>query len=1197
MPSAAFIQKLLSRLKNGDTRSIHLNALPANFARLDVYDLSNIEPGLHLKFLELLLSQASFRFSVSVDPALLFEKKAAEQATDRPSILRKLIKRLNHLDYQEREQVAEHGYHTFGFGYPLLIRRDPNNPDRILKAPVLIWYLRIEKDQRRNNSWIISRSEEQIPVFNELLRAHLESTEMIRMDDLEEMLDEELMDEKKLIGFCARLLSGLNVPFDAGENIATLLPCTNKETLEQVSAASPWIRWSGVFGLYKMQKQSIIRDLNECLAKNIPSEEQNIIPFFEGEVLTPVKLDPSQENVLQQLKQNNALVVQGPPGTGKSQTLTALITQALLNKNKILVVCEKRTAMEVLLGNLKKENLDTLAVLIEDVHTDRKAIVDRVREHLDMQEQKSVSRFRAHEYEQLRAKFLSLQEEINHRINFSNAPFFGDDNWMELLSKSVELEADEENRRVADLLSGFDLPAGLSFTYDEFLNIKERLHTIQEYCGKLSESAFVFDELSPAVFTIQPEAGSVLQQLEQWMQRASQLSESLRSNRAAHGDRFDLLHGLAFKAIDTFSFLVPQFKKLRGLQIQALSAYSSLFEEIRAEGYFAREIQVYPEQEQLSSLMPTLEQLQIRIHVMLDARRDFGHFYTFKKELLSQPPSIQELVQRLMLANAANWPEAFEVYYLRQLIRRTAAEQGWNGHAANQIRILQETDPKLKHQLSAKIRADWEERVGEMLAERPLSDIRYLYNQRKNKVYTSRNSLRKIIHTDFEFFSTLFPVIMLNPSVAASVLPLKAGIFDLVILDEASQLRLEDTYTSLLRGKVKVVSGDRQQMPPSNYFGSEVVFWNEEDDNGAEDFLAESQSLLEYADDAAFRNTYLDFHYRSLHPDLIAFSNHAFYQSRLIPMPEKEAYQALHYRPVGGIYREGINAEEARAVVQYLYGIEAKEGAYPSVGVATFNIFQRDFILDELYEQAYADKEKQAVLQALLAKGLFVKNLENIQGDERDIMILSTTFGPDEHGRFRQHFGPLSRDKGYQLLNVIITRAKHSLYVFTSVPEQVFLQFEPELKQKGNTGKAVFYAYLSYVKAISEENEEQAGHIRNILSAKEVGLSTRSSFDSNGKLKEMLFEHLRQAFGDAVQIHYRLGGFVLDLLILKEKAPFLHISLEQAHHYHPGVAYRIKLHQQEMLANYGILTYHLWSYNWWLDPKAELDKISKIIHG
>ena len=186
----------------------------------------------------------------------------------------------------------------------------------------------------------------------------------------------------------------------------------------------------------------------------------------------------------------------------------------------------------------------------------------------------------------------------------------------------------------------------------------------------------------------------------------------------------------------------------------------------------------------------------------------------------------------------------------------------------------------------------------------------------------------------------------------------------------------------------------------------------------------------------------------------------------------------VFYKNVDGIYKDGTNEKEADEIVHFIYSTEKINDEFPGIGIATFNIYQRDLIFDKLYEQAYADKTKNEKLQSLLNKGLFVKNLENIQGDERDIMILSTTFGKDETGKFRQFFGPLTQEKGYQLLNVIITRAKYSLYVFSSIPEITFSAFEEELSQKGNKGKSIFYAYLSYVKACTENNETQKAFIR-----------------------------------------------------------------------------------------------------------------------
>jgi len=226
---------------------------------------------------------------------------------------------------------------------------------------------------------------------------------------------------------------------------------------------------------------------------------------------------------------------------------------------------------------------------------------------------------------------------------------------------------------------------------------------------------------------------------------------------------------------------------------------------------------------------------------------------------------------------------------------------------------------------------------------------------------------------------------------------------------------------------------------------------------------------------------------------------------------------------------------------------------------------------------------------------LFVKNLENIQGDERDVMILSTTFGKNEEGKFRQFFGPLTQEKGYQLLNVIITRAKHSLYLFTSIPETVFMQFEEELLQKGNIGKSIFYAYLSYVKACSEKNEQQINFVKHALQKNSQQTSKPLSNNSTSIFKQEIFTKLQTKFGIHVKQNYTLGGFILDIVILKNNIPFVTLDFENTQNYHPEISYRIKLHQEKIIEEFDIKTYHVWSYSWWKNAEKEIENIESLL--
>ncbi|MBX3730743.1 MAG: DNA helicase, partial [Candidatus Sumerlaeia bacterium] len=319
--------------------------------------------------------------------------------------------------------------------------------------------------------------------------------------------------------------------------------------------------------------------------------------------------------------------------------------------------------------------------------------------------------------------------------------------------------------------------------------------------------------------------------------------------------------------------------------------------------------------------------------------------------------------------------------------------------------------------------------------------------------------IREVIHggRDVEGGDPLFdlhPVWMTSPETAAQIFPLEP-LFDLVIFDEASQCRLEEGVPVLCRGKGVVVAGDTKQLPPTRFFESAVVGSRQEDADevGSEEGLFQSQQsevedLLGAALNIEIEQSYLDVHYRSTSEELIAFSNEAFYGARLQAIPghpnnrPNEPSIRLHH--AGGIYEERRNPIEAAAIVELVRDYLRRENP-PSIGIATFNLDQRDLIEEELDRVAEEDPAFRMVLAAARERvgqgsfeGLFVKNLENVQGDERDVMMIGTTYGPNAEGRFYRRFGPLGRAGGERRLNVLVTRARLRVHVVTSIPPEVY---------------------------------------------------------------------------------------------------------------------------------------------------------------
>ncbi len=307
------------------------------------------------------------------------------------------------------------------------------------------------------------------------------------------------------------------------------------------------------------------------------------------------------------------------------------------------------------------------------------------------------------------------------------------------------------------------------------------------------------------------------------------------------------------------------------------------------------------------------------------------------------------------------------------------------------------------------------------------------------------------------------PVWLMTPDVASRVLQPRPGLFDTVIFDEASQMPVEYALPSLFRSKLVVVSGDEKQMPPTSFFASKVendeaaIFDGEEPEEGAteeeREAFAETWNRREIKDcpdllqlaRSVLRTRTLQVHYRSKYRELISFSNASFYANGL-SVPVRHPEETIRrLKPIevlrsDGTYKSQTNEKEAINVVEYLSELW-ENSSPPSVGVVTFNRKQADAIEDALEDRAENDAPFRDALMRERERtengedmGFFVKNVENVQGDERDIIVFSTTFGRNEHGVFRKSFGALGHAGGERRLNVAVTRAREKVLIVTSMP-------------------------------------------------------------------------------------------------------------------------------------------------------------------
>lgn len=310
--------------------------------------------------------------------------------------------------------------------------------------------------------------------------------------------------------------------------------------------------------------------------------------------------------------------------------------------------------------------------------------------------------------------------------------------------------------------------------------------------------------------------------------------------------------------------------------------------------------------------------------------------------------------------------------------------------------------------------------------------------------------LRKVITSFYHELFDLMPCWMASPESVSAIFPLEK-LFDIVIFDEASQCFAERGIPAMVRGKQVVIAGDSQQLQPSDLY---QVRWADESTDSPD---AEVDSLLELSA-RYFSTTYLQGHYRSQRQDLIEFSNRHFYKNRLKMLPDfnesENQEPAINFVKVDGLWENHVNVTEVDVVVGLVVDYTDK---YPekSIGVITFNAPQQQLIWDRL-EAVFAERQK------TFPVSLMVKNIENVQGDEKDIIIFSIAYAPDKKGKFNLQFGSLSLAGGENRLNVAITRAKEKILVVSSIwPEQL------EVDEVKNEGPKLLRKYLEYVRSVS----------------------------------------------------------------------------------------------------------------------------------
>ncbi|MEM6668443.1 MAG: DUF4011 domain-containing protein [Pseudomonadota bacterium] len=602
------------------------------------------------------------------------------------------------------------------------------------------------------------------------------------------------------------------------------------------------------------------------------------------------------------------------------------------------------------------------------------------------------------------------------------------------------------------------------------------------------------------------------------------------------------------------------------------------------------------------------------------------------RELANAPDTVRAALKRLDMPVAALEAAVMEEAVERALAARPGLRET-DGAALDEINasvskaltkfreanarmLLDQTRDRFAEKIAITTRPDIDADADFKAAKKQVMKARQDLEREFNKTLRFR-SVRRLLSEDAgKLIPDLKPIWLMSPLSVADVLPLDADMFDVAVFDEASQVPVEDAAPTLFRAPQFIVVGDEKQLPPTNFFGATAQAYDEDEDHD-EDEAPLDLDAASFLGQAAktLPSTLLGWHYRSRSEELISFSNAVFYAGKLISVPAtrltveaepiradsagdgKQHWREVLRRPISfhhtpfGVYERQRNRGEALYIAEMIRGLLTAKPKR-SLGVVAFSEAQQSEIERALDQLAKDDPKFADAYEAELEReedgafvGLFVKNLENVQGDERDVILISVCYAPDARGRMRMSFGPINRAGGEKRLNVIFSRAKEHVALVSTVKADA-------ITNDYNTGAFCLKTYLRYAEAVSTGN---VAAMRRALSAV-APYAADERADRETPIADQIAQALRER-GFEAETSLGESKFVCDVAVRKEggSAHELAILIDgPAHYENPNLLER-HVTKPGVLNAFGWKTLSVLSLDWRARPDVVLGRIERAL--
>ncbi|AHF57736.1 AAA domain-containing protein [Spiroplasma eriocheiris] len=1135
-----YLGGIINKSKNDEEFSLHLTQ--HGFAK---YPILHYHKFLTASF-ELFVKKENKK--ISEESLLKLEKLITEEVN-------KMFTKFYRILQDVKLYLLEKNVNPLYIGWPYI--EGLTQAQKVFRAPLLLWP--VNEITRTKNKIVLATKHEEILLNSAIRLSQIKdgnyNVAEFSFDSLQLTNDifTKAVGDLQTLGFKIKNESALNnltkLNYYKQKDLVLLDPNFNYEkNISQLYEASQLaIVYDSYLGMYNISSTTLYRDYCDLekisdnsvdhLFKNEYQLEEdwdeNRLAYqaelLENSVMAINNYDISQKVAIKKALEKNT-IIQGPPGTGKSQTISNLIINNLCRNERVLFCAEKQDAIKVVYHNMKKiQNYTLMITNLEE----KEAFYNKILESLN-----NINQLHPPvESASYLSKMDALYSDIKNYKKFAQQQSFQE--YLEFLNPV------KENQLVLDyeFLSQFYF---FELEYEDYLRHGDKI-----FHNTMITKKFL------ALFNDYSLLADIYHKL-----AAKDFKKIIKKVNNLKTDKLlALIFNLLVNNNVSYTISSTDENKFNLFKIEKQDTILALTAEFTKADYFVNRLDIIDQNDRLRREDKNY-QLYFYLANYVNQKDDI--YLIYQNYFVNQ---YQDKYEDVIKIGNLNWREELTALTNKSMVN---------------------TNDYLDYL--------YHQQVRELIKENYADQIPQIIEQCKKK---NKKSITHFFKENYLLMKILFPVMMLTPDIASQLLALNYQEFEQLIFDEASQIFVEKAIPIIYRAQRILVAGDKKQLGPTNFFSTRFDYENWYNDETFSEIEANltDKSLLDFAS-KQYNPSMLRFHYRSKYSELINFSNAAFYDNNLVVVSNKtkKDFPLKLIEVNDGVWKNRGNIPEAKRVVSLLKEIIQQRKHHETIGVVTFNEMQKNLIwqyLIEEFEKTPALEQEMHRMVDGRNEGLFIKNIENVQGDERDIIIFSIGFAKDQDNKFSQFFGPLSQAGGENRLNVAITRAKEKIYIVKSFPSSLISE------NSKHPGPRYFKYYLEYVEQLNRGADHEDKVLEKLSSIKNNQIHLNHPKDSKQFVKEVA-EMLETALNDngryIIATHTIQGTYDIDVSIYDKKKDYYVMGIICDNlTYPPGIEQKeYDFYRQKYLVERGWLIEAI-LYSNWRTANNRLEIINKIV--